>query len=45
MELIRYRLSLLLVHMASLAAPSGFRPRFITIKQSLGSMIEMLGER
>ncbi|MDQ0513009.1 hypothetical protein [Ancylobacter amanitiformis] len=45
MELIRYHMSLILIQLAALVAPPAFRPRFITIKQSLCSMIEMLRER
>ncbi|MBS9478531.1 hypothetical protein [Ancylobacter radicis] len=45
MTLLRYRLSLLLVMMAAVVAPAAFRPRFITLNESLRSMIEMLKER
>lgn len=45
MTLLRFHLSLMLVDLAAFVAPAAFRPRFITLKESLRSMVEMLQER
>lgn len=45
MTLLRFHLSLMLVQLAAAIAPASFRPRFITLTESLRSMTEMLGER
>jgi hypothetical protein len=45
MTLLRFQLALMLVHLATMVAPASFRPRFITLTESLRSMVEMLNER